>query len=90
MRHQRQQAAAHKKYLDSLSRRISEVRQEIEALVQTRQPKNYDQAVELLKDLRDMAQQSKQNKEFTGYTQQVRRRHAKKTSLLRRLDHMGL
>ena len=89
-RRQRKQAAARNAYLDGLVQREDSVRREISALIGTRQPKNYDQAVELLADLRDASVLHNSAAAFGEYLAGLRDKHARKPSLLRRLDKAGL
>ncbi len=59
---------------------------QVEELIQTRQPKNYDQAVGLLVDLREVAGKAGRLPQADTRIQAVRDRHASKPSLIRRLD----
>ncbi|HZY84648.1 MAG TPA: hypothetical protein VFE78_07440, partial [Gemmataceae bacterium] len=78
------------KYLASLAGQEERLWRQAEALVQTKRPKEYDQAVELLRDLRDLATRGATASAFTGRLDQFRQRHAPKRSLLDRLRRAGL
>jgi len=83
-------ALARKKHLDSLAGRESELWEQIEALIRATQPKEYDQAVRLLVDLRDLASRDGTTDDFLAALRQLRERHNRKPSLLRRLVKAGL
>jgi hypothetical protein len=89
-RRARVEAAAREKYLASLAGQEERLWRQAEALVQTKRPKEYDQAVELLRDLRDLATRGATASAFTGRLDQFRQRHAPKRSLLDRLRRAGL
>jgi FtsZ-interacting cell division protein YlmF len=83
---EREQAAARAKYLRSLVGQEKEIWEHVGALIQTKQPKNYDQAVSLLVDLRDLALQGGREGEFNSALAQLRAVHSAKSSFLRRLE----
>jgi hypothetical protein len=89
-RRAREQAAARASYLDGLAGREPELWQRVEALIETKRPADYDQAVRLLKDLHDLGARSGQSTAFDARLSQLRERHARKPSLLSRLDQAGL
>jgi hypothetical protein len=88
-RRQREQAAARAFYLDQLGRREAAAWKEVESKIQTKQPKEYDQAVALLKDLLDLAERHEQREAALTEIRQLRERHAKKPSLMERFDKAG-
>jgi hypothetical protein len=88
-RHEREAAAARARHLDSLAGREPQLWREIDELVGTRLAKNYDHAVQLLGDLRDLAARD----DSAGFQMQLaalRNAHARKPSLLARLQQAGL
>jgi hypothetical protein len=89
-RRAREQAEARARHLDSLAGREPELWQQVEAAIATRQPKEYDQAVSLLKDLRDLADRSGTTGELAAHIRQLRERHRSKSALTRRLNQAGL
>jgi hypothetical protein len=119
------QARARANYLDSLSGREDQLWRQVEQLIATKQPKHYDEAVQILTDLRDLvalatnnarnsgrrsratpsngkvnslqdlrpgplAEREEAGTDFRAHLQQLRERHAKKPSLLQRLNRAGL
>jgi hypothetical protein len=88
-RRDREAALAREKHLDSLVGRETKLWTEIDGLVATKQPRNYDQAVKLLIDLRDLAALGKHG-EFSLRIATLRQAHARKPSLIERLERAGL
>lgn len=84
-RREREAAAARARHLDQLAPREEETWEQVDALVAMKQPKSYDQAVSLLKDLRDLAARAGREPVFAARLQGVRDAHAKKPSFLDRL-----
>jgi hypothetical protein len=89
-RRERVQAAARARYLDSLVGREEQIWQRIEALVASKQQGKYDEAVRLVQDLHDVAARIGQDEAFGARLSDLRERHARKVSLLERLDRLGL
>jgi hypothetical protein len=86
----RAQAAARARYLDSLVGHVVELWQQVEALVATKRQTDYDAPVKVIQDLHDLAARRGQLDVFVPRLQQLRARHAKKVSLLDRLDSAPL
>src|ERR1700704_2347392 len=86
----RAQAAARAHYLDGLVGRVDELWQQVEALVATKRQTDYDAAVEVIQDMHDLASRRGKLNFFSPRLQQLRARHAKKVSLLDRLDSAPL
>ncbi len=86
---EREEAVARAKYLEALAGREKQTWLEVDELIQTKQPKKYDQAVDLLVDLRDLALEQKREGEFNLAFEQVRARHASKPSFLQRLHKVA-
>ena len=63
---------------------------EIDELIATKRPKDYDRAVTLLVDLRDLAGRSGRTAEAEARILELRQRHSNKPSLLKRLDDKKL
>jgi hypothetical protein len=84
------QAAARARYLDGLVGHIDELWQQVETLVATKRQTDYDAAVKVIQDLHDLAARHGQLDTFAQRQQQLRARHAKKVSLLDRLDSAQL
>jgi hypothetical protein len=83
---EREKAAARAKYLESLAGREKQAWVQAGELIQTKQPKKYDEAVSLLVDLRDLAVQRGRQGEFNLALEQLRALHSSKPSFLSRLD----
>ena len=83
---EREQEEARGKYLDGLAPRQASAWTEVEELIATKLPKNYDRAVTLLVDLRDLAARSGRASEVQARIDELRERHGQKRSLLQRLD----
>jgi hypothetical protein len=88
-RRAREAAAVRAQYLDSLAGREPQLWRKIEDLVATRLPKDYNEAVRLLADLRDLAARN-QTTAFQSQLAGFRTIHARKPSLLTRLKQVGL
>jgi hypothetical protein len=86
----RAQAAARARYLDGLVGNVDELWQHVEALVATKRQTDYDAAVRAIQNLHDLAARHGQLDVFAPRLQQLRERHAKKVSLLDRLDSAPL
>lgn len=89
---ERELAAARACHLDRLVGHEPRLWVEVERLVATKVPKSYDQAVVHLVDLRDIATRREREgcTAFAARLEQFRVAHARKPSLLSRLDHAGL
>ena len=59
-------------------------------LIATKQPKHYDQAVNLLTDLRDLALREGKNKQLKKKLTTLRKNNHRKPSLMARLIKAGL
>jgi hypothetical protein len=89
-RQAQEQARARAQHLDALAKREADAWKQVEALIGTKRPKDYDQAVELLKDLRDLGERAGRKADTEERIGQLRRRHASKPSLMERLRKAGL
>jgi hypothetical protein len=59
-------------------------------MIETKKPKEYDAAVALMADLRALAERAGDSMMFHQRVRQLREKHARKPSLLDRLDRVGL
>jgi hypothetical protein len=89
-RKEAEQAAARAAYLDRLAARVEETWDEVGDLVATKRPNDYDRAVPLLVDLRDLAVRDKRECDFRLGLRTIREEHATKPSFQRRLNEAGL
>lgn len=85
----RDAAAARERHLDSLAGRENALWRQVEEAIGTRKPAEYDRAVELLKDLRDLADRTATGGEVARRVGDLRQRHRTKPSLIARLARAG-
>lgn len=81
----REAAAARQRHLDQLAGREEELWAQVDALAASKKPTSYDQAVSLLKDLRDLAARDGREPAFAARLQRLRETRAKKPSFMDRL-----
>jgi hypothetical protein len=89
-RQKEKDAAERARYLDLLAKREAAVWDDVLACIQTRQPKGYNQAIQLLIDLRDLAIRKKHEAVFQAKIENLRVKHAAKVSFLQRLERANL
>jgi hypothetical protein len=89
-RRERSAAAARQRHLDTLAVDQPAAWQRVEELVATTKPREYDTAVQLLVDLRDLAEPDGGTAMYRQRLIELRATHARKPSLLERLDVSGL
>lgn len=90
VRREREAAIARAKYLDEIAGREPKLWDEVASLIAVRQPKSYDQAAKLLVDLRDLAARDGKASEFDARINAFRAAHARKPTLIKRLQKAGL
>jgi hypothetical protein len=83
-------AIARERTLDALAARGDAPWAEVEALVTSKQPNGYDRAVMLLTDLRTLAERAGTGNDFNRRIEEIRERHARKPSFLKRLSQARL
>jgi hypothetical protein len=83
-------AAAREQRLDELAADPERVWQRVAELIATKKPKEYDAAVALLADLQALGERDGRRKAFRGRIHQLCQEHARKQSLLDRLERAGL
>jgi uncharacterized Zn finger protein len=89
-RREAEKTAKYAKHLDDLSAREASAWQRATALIETRIPRDYDQAVRLLSDLRALAERDGNLAAFHERFSELRRQHQRKTTLMERFDAAGL
>jgi len=89
-RREREAAAALARRLDALAPRETETWAEVETLIASKVQKNYDQAIELLRDLYALAARSGRVEEARKRIGELRTRHSAKSSFQKRLRDAGL
>ena len=83
-------AIAREKTLEALAARGEAPWAEVEALVASKQPNAYDRAVMLLTDLHTLAERAGAADDFNRHIEEIRERHARKPSFLKRLSQSRL
>jgi hypothetical protein len=89
-RREREETAARELRLAALAEREEEAWGQVGVLIATKQPKNYDEAVALLRDLRDLCVRAGRQAEAAARIQGLQQKHASKRSFTRRLREAGL
>ena len=89
-RQEAEKAAAYARHLDDLSAREASAWQKAGALIEARTPRDYDQAVRLLSDLRALAERDGSLTVFSERFGDLRRQHQRKPTLIERFDSAGL
>jgi hypothetical protein len=90
VRQARATAAAYEKRLEELAPRQEQAWRQVSALIDTRKPREYDQAVTILKDLRALGEREGGAEAFAERFLRLREQHLRKPSLLQRFDKAGL
>jgi hypothetical protein len=89
-RREREAAEARMLYLSDLAQREAQAWQQVDTLIATKQPGGYDQAVQLLRDLRELGVRDGRQAEVDSQLLRLNLDHAKKPSLMKRLRAAGL
>lgn len=84
------EAAERGRYLEALSKREGAAWKQVAALIEERKPKDYDKAVLLLTDLRDLAIRRGREFTFDAALEKLCMAHTSKSSFLRRLTEAHL
>jgi hypothetical protein len=87
---EREEAAARTRKLDSLEQQGEQPWQRVVTLIDTKQVREYDAAVALLGDLRELSRRQGRPEAFTRRLDELRRQYARRPGLLQRLDAAGL
>jgi hypothetical protein len=90
LRKERADAAARERYLLRLAKREALTWRHVEALVATRKQSDYDEAVRLLKDLKDLAGRKGRAAEARLRIHRLRDEHSGKVTFVERLRKTGL
>ena len=86
----REKAIAREEYLNDLAKREDKIWRAVETLIRTKSPSDYDEAVSLLVDLRDISRKENKEENFEEKFRRVYEQHRRKSSLMRRLKKAGL
>jgi len=81
---EREEAEKRKKHLESFVGKESDLWAKVEKLIAAKQPKQYDEAISVLRDLRDLADMEDRSSEFLPRMSALYREHERKTALLNR------
>ncbi|MBQ1060907.1 hypothetical protein [Micromonospora sp. C41] len=90
IRRERSAAAARQRHLDTLAVDQPAAWQRVDELIATKKPREYDTAVQLLIDLRELGERDGDSSSFQRRLAELRAAHARKPSLLERLNLAGL
>jgi len=83
-------AIAREKYLNGLAGREKEIWKKVDALILTKKPKDYDEAVRLLIDLKDLAKKNNTTYLFKSKLMAIRENHSRKSSFINRINSASL
>jgi hypothetical protein len=89
-RRAQQAAAAYERRLDELALRQEQAWQQVDELIATKRPREYDQALAILVDLRALGDRDGSAEAFAERFGRLRERNLRKPSLLERFDKAGL
>ncbi|MBM9521239.1 hypothetical protein JWG39_15570 [Desulforhopalus vacuolatus] len=89
-RKEKDAAAAREKYLNDLAGRENEIWKKVDSLVLTKKPREYDEAVRLLIDLKDLAKKNNLTSFFKSKLMVLREDHSRKSSFINRIDSADL
>jgi hypothetical protein len=86
----REEAAARAQYLDQLAARQEDAWTEVERAISFKQAREYEKAVQLLLDLREVARRAGTEAAFSRRLQALRQVNTRKVAFIERLDRAGL
>jgi hypothetical protein len=89
-RHETARALARERRLDELAFDEESAWSRVEAMIATCKPGEYDAAAALLTDLQALAERDGRDDAFAQRSMELRQKHARKPSLIRRLDREGV
>jgi len=89
-RREREAAVAHAKHLEEIAGREPELWCRVESLIAAKQTASYDNAVELLVDLRDLAERSGKTDQFRIRIEALRATHTRRPALMERMRKADL
>ncbi|GAA0405780.1 hypothetical protein Acor_41290 [Acrocarpospora corrugata] len=89
-RRERERVAARERHLDQLAQDVESAWARVESLIHTKKPRDYDEAVTLLRDLQAVAYRADHIGTYTERFTHLRERHLGKPSLIKRFDNAGL
>ena len=89
-RKEKEAAIAREKYLNGLAGRENEIWKKVDSLILTKKTKDYDEAVRLLIDLKDLAKKNNTTYLFKSKLMAIRENHSRKSSFINRIDSANL
>jgi hypothetical protein len=89
-RREREHVAARERHLDQLAQDVESAWVRVESFIGTKKPRDYDQAVDLLRDLQAVAYRADHMETFTKRFTRLREQHLSKPSLIKRFNNAGL
>ncbi len=89
-RKEKEAAITREKYLNGLAGRENEIWKKVDSLILTKKPKDYDEAVRLLIDLKDLAKKNNTTYLFKSKLMAIRENHSRKSSFINRIDSANL
>jgi len=89
-RKKKEAAIAREKHLNGLAGREKEIWKKVDTLILTKKPKDYDEAVRLLIDLKDLAKKTNTTSLFKSKLMAIRENHSRKASFINRIDSANL
>lgn len=90
VRKEKEEAIARGKYLNGLAERENEIWKKVDSLILTKKPKDYDEAVKFLIDLKDLAKKNNTTSLFKSKLIAIRENHSRKSSFINRIDSANL
>ena len=89
-RKEKEAAIAREKHLNGLAGREKEIWKKVDTLILTKKPKDYDEAVRLLIDLKDLAKKTNTTSLFKSKLMAIRENHSRKSSFINCIDSANL
>ena len=89
-RREEEERRARERYLKNLAPRKADVWVKVDQLIASKQPKKYDEAVALLRDLRDLGRRDGNTREIGARLRELQIQHQGKPTFIRRLREAGL
>ena len=89
-RREQDKAEKRKKYIESLAGKESSLWAKVDKLIATKQPKRYDEAVSLLRDLHELADMQGKNSKFSKRMSGLQSDHTRKSTLVDRFRKANL
>ena len=89
-RKERERTVIREKYLNEMAKCGDQIWKQVDELIKTKRPSDYDSAVQLLVDLRDLGIKINNDRLFQEKLRGLREKHNRKPSFVRRLKEAGL